>query len=145
MRDMSDMNRKRGSVAKTKGSAVHPSVERGISKLGADLSHARRARKISTTDMAARMGVSRSTLHRLEAGDPGVSLNTLAMALSVLGLFDRLVDLVDPASDDLGLSLGRKTLPKRVVSRPAKRAPAHEAVDGDARGHEGASDELEGW
>jgi transcriptional regulator with XRE-family HTH domain len=88
------MSKERKSLARTKGSAVHPSVERGIAKLGDDLSFARRARQISTTDMAARMGISRSTLHRLEAGDPGVSLNTLAMALSVLGLFDRLIDLV---------------------------------------------------
>ena len=82
-------------AARTKGSAVHPLIARGIARLGQDISRARRARGISTTDMAARMGVGRSTLHRLEQGDPGVSLNTLAMALSVLGLFDRLAELVE--------------------------------------------------
>ena len=139
------MSEERRSVARTKGSAVHPSVQRGISKLGIDLSFARRARKISTADMAARMGVSRSTLHRLEAGDPGVSLNTLAMALSVLGLFDRLTNLVDPASDDLGLALSRKALPRRVVTRPTKRAPAEAVPRPEPHSSGPADDEPEGW
>ena len=88
------MTARTDKTARTKGNAVHPSIARGIARLGQDISRARRARRISTTDMAARMGVGRSTLHRLEQGDPGVSLNTLAMALSVLELFDRLAELV---------------------------------------------------
>ncbi|OOY22475.1 hypothetical protein BMI91_19530 [Thioclava sediminum] len=134
---------KERKVVRTKGSAVHPSVGRGLSKLGVDLGFARRARQISTTDMAARMGVSRSTLHRLETGDPGVSLNTLAMALSVLGLFDRLTDLVDPASDEIGLLMSRKALPRRIARRHAKRPPA-DAVENPAT-HGSNDDEPEGW
>lgn len=130
-----------GKVARTKGSVVHPSIARGIARLGRDISRARRARRISTTDMAARMGVGRSTLHRLEQGDPGVSLNTLAMALSVLGLFDRLADLVDPAADDIGLMLAEKTLPKNVVSRRRSSQPTHSP--GAASGE--ADDVPEGW
>jgi len=128
-------------AARTKGSAVHPSIARGIARLGQDISRARRARRISTTDMAARMGVGRSTLHRLEQGDPGVSLNTLAMALSVLGLFDRLADLVDPASDELGLMLAEKTLPKRITSR-RRNASSENSPSADASG---ADDAPEGW
>lgn len=139
------MDSNQGRITRTKGSAVHPSVKRGLSKLGVDLGFARRARQISTTDMAARMGVSRSTLHRLEAGDPGVSLNTLAMALSVLGLFDRLADLVDPASDDLGLARSREALPRRVARRGTTRASVKDKprVGGDSAGR--ADDEPEGW
>jgi transcriptional regulator with XRE-family HTH domain len=128
-------------ASRTKGSAVHPSIARGIARLGQDISRARRARRISTTDMAARMGVGRSTLHRLEQGDPGVSLNTLAMALSVLGLFDRLADLVDPASDELGLMLAEKTLPKRITSR-RRNASSENSPNADASG---ADDAPEGW
>jgi transcriptional regulator with XRE-family HTH domain len=127
-------------AARTKGSAVHPSIARGIARLGQDISRARRARRISTTDMAARMGVGRSTLHRLEQGDPGVSLNTLAMALSVLGLFDRLADLVDPASDELGLMLAEKTLPRNVSRR---RRSLSEKSQGPAA--QAADDAPEGW
>lgn len=127
-------------AARTKGGVVHPSIARGIARLGQDISRARRARRISTTDMAARMGVGRSTLHRLEQGDPGVSLNTLAMAMSVLGLFDRLADLADPASDELGLLLAEKTLPKNIVRR---RKPPSENSQGPEAG--AADDVPEGW
>jgi transcriptional regulator with XRE-family HTH domain len=127
-------------AARTKGSVVHPSIARGIARLGQDISRARRARRISTTDMAARMGVGRSTLHRLEQGDPGVSLNTLAMALSVLGLFDRLADLVDPASDELGLMLAEKTLPRNISRR---RGSPSEKRQGPAA--QSADDAPEGW
>jgi len=130
-----------GKAARTKGGVVHPSIARGLAGLGRDISRARRARRISTTDMAARMGVGRSTLHRLEQGDPGVSLNTLAMALSVLGLFDRLADLVDPAADDIGLMLAEKTLPKNVVSR--RRSSQSTQTPGAASGE--ADDVPEGW
>jgi transcriptional regulator with XRE-family HTH domain len=127
-------------AARTKGGVVHPSIARGITRLGQDISRARRARRISTTDMAARMGVGRSTLHRLEQGDPGVSLNTLAMALSVLGLFDRLADLADPASDELGLMLAEKTLPRNIARR--KRSPSEKSQGPEA----GAADDApEGW
>jgi transcriptional regulator with XRE-family HTH domain len=128
-------------AARTKGNAVHPSIARGIARLGQDISRARRARLISTTDMAARMGVGRSTLHRLEQGDPGVSLNTLAMALSVLGLFDRLAELVDPASDELGLMLAEKTLPKRITSR-RRNASSENSPSAD---ESGTDDAPEGW
>lgn len=127
-------------AARTKGSAVHPSIARGIARLGQDISRARRARRISTTEMAARMGVGRSTLHRLEQGDPGVSLNTLAMALSVLGLFDRLADLVDPASDQLGLMLAEKTLPRNISRR---RSSSSEKSQGPAA--QADDDAPEGW
>lgn len=127
-------------TVRTKGSAVHPSIARGIARLGQDISRARRARRISTTDMAARIGVGRSTLHRLEQGDPGVSLNTLAMALSVLGLFDRLADLVDPASDELGMMLAEKTLPKNISRR--RRSPSEKGQDPAAQS---ADDASEGW
>ncbi len=109
-------------------------------KLGRDMALARRVRSLSTIDMAERMGVDRSTLRRLEKGDPGVSLNTLAMALHALGLLDRLESLVDRATDDVGLLVAGDAVPKRVVrSRPAsaRRTPA-----GPLRSE---SDEPEGW
>ena len=127
----------------TKGGAVHPAVARGLAKLGTDIGFARRARAISTTEMARRMGVGRSTLHRLESGDPGVSVNTVAMALVALGLLERLADLVDPASDDLGLTLSRKSLPKKVVRRPTRRAESE--TEPKSKPATGGFDEPEGW
>ncbi|CAP53945.1 MULTISPECIES: helix-turn-helix domain-containing protein [Acetobacteraceae] len=62
----------RANKARSKNAPVYPSVGRVLTKLEADISLARWARKISVDDFAASMGVSRSTLHRLEKGDAGV-------------------------------------------------------------------------
>ena len=85
-----------------------------LQKLGRDLALARRKRGISTADMADRLLVSRDTLWRLERGDPTVALGTLATATFILQLHERLANLAAPASDDLGLSLDERRLPKRI-------------------------------
>lgn len=87
---------------------------RSLQKLGRDLALARRKRGISTSDMAARLFVSRDTLWRLERGDPTVAVGTLATAAFVLQLHDRLANLASPAIDDLALSLDERRLPKRI-------------------------------
>jgi transcriptional regulator with XRE-family HTH domain len=89
-------------------------AERALRKLGRDLALARRKRGISTSDMAARLFVSRDTLWRLERGDPSVSLGTLATATFVLKLHDRLANLVAPSSDELALGLDERRLPQRI-------------------------------
>ena len=87
---------------------------RALKKLGRDLAIARRKRRISTADMAARLFVSRDTLWRLEGGDPTVSMGTLATAAFVLQLHERLADLAAPGKDDLALSLDERRLPQRI-------------------------------
>lgn len=108
------------STRSTKGSAVHPMTQKSLSKLGADISLARRARKIAVADFAERAGISRATLYRLENGDAGVSLNTLAMALQVLGRLDLLTNLIDASHDDVGLMVMRGQVPKRVSRHKAR-------------------------
>ncbi len=87
---------------------------RALRELGRDLALARRRRGISTEDMAARLFIGRSTLWRLEKGDPNVSLGTLATAAFVLQLNDRLAGLATPAKDALGLKLDEERLPRRI-------------------------------
>ena len=87
---------------------------RALRELGRDLALARRRRGISTEDMAARLFIGRSTLWRLEKGDPNVSLGTLATAAFVLQLNDRLAGLAAPAKDALGLKLDEERLPRRI-------------------------------
>lgn len=53
-------------------------------------------RAIAVADLAVRAGTSPSSIARLERGDPGVAIGTLADVLVVLGLLERLADLVDP-------------------------------------------------
>jgi transcriptional regulator with XRE-family HTH domain len=85
-----------------------------LRKLGRDIALARRKRRISTADMAARLFVSRDTLWRLERGEPTVSAGTLAAAIFVLGLHDRLANLAAPSTDELALSLDEQRLPKHI-------------------------------
>jgi len=89
-------------------------VAQALRKLGRDLALARRKRGISTSDMAARLFISRDTLWRLERGDPAVALGTMATAAFVLNLHDRLANLAAPASDEIALSLDERRLPQRI-------------------------------
>ena len=90
-----------------------------LRKLGRELALARRKRGISTEDMAARAFVSRSTLWRLERGDPAIAIGTLATVTFILQLHDRLGNLAAPPSDALALSLDERRLPQRI-RRPRK-------------------------
>ena len=72
--------------------------------------------------MAERAFISRSTLVRVEKGDPGVSMGIYASVLFVLGMADRLGDIADAARDPVGLSLEEEWLPRRI--RGARRPPS---------------------
>lgn len=89
-------------------------ARRALKKLGADIALARKRRKIPTVLMAERAFIARNTLSKVERGDPGVSLGVYASVLFVLGLVDRLADLVDAMHDPLGQALEEERLPKRI-------------------------------
>jgi transcriptional regulator with XRE-family HTH domain len=91
------------------------SVRRSIEKLGADLSAARKRRRLTMDVVAERAFVSRKTLGRVERGDPGVSIGIYATVLFVLGLSAGLDHLADVTNDEVGLAL--ETLPTRVRSK----------------------------
>ena len=97
-------------------------VRRALQKLGMDVSVARRPRRIPVALMAERAFISRTTLARVEKGDPGVSMGIYASVLFVLGMADRLGDLADAARDPVGLSLEEERLPRRI--RAAREAPS---------------------
>ncbi|MDE0113127.1 MAG: helix-turn-helix transcriptional regulator [Albidovulum sp.] len=99
---------------------LRPSIARAVRQLGSDINRARRARRMPTSDFASRMGVGRSTLARLERGDPGVSIGNVAAALAALGELQRLSGLIDPSKDDAALLLSGRDLPQRI--RTAKGA-----------------------
>jgi hypothetical protein len=91
-------------------------VKRGLAKLGADLREARLRRRIPTTLMAQRAFITRTTLGKVEKGDPGVSLGVYATVLFILGLSSRFEELADPRDDEMGLQLETERLPKRIGS-----------------------------
>src|SRR5580692_4084733 len=97
--------------------ASHPlplPVKRALAKLGDDIRSARLRRRIPTSIMAARAFITRTTLLKVERGDPGVSLGTFATVLFILGLVPRLAELADVRSDDIGLQLDEERLPQRI-------------------------------
>jgi transcriptional regulator with XRE-family HTH domain len=94
--------------------ALPVAVSHALRKLGQDLSAARRRRRITMTLVAERALISRTTLARVERGDPGVSMGVYATVLFVLGMADRIGDLAAPGTDAVGLALEDERLPKRV-------------------------------
>jgi transcriptional regulator with XRE-family HTH domain len=97
--------------------ALPSPVQRALAKLGEDIAAARRRRRITMAVMAERAFVTRKTLARVERGAPGVSIGIYATVVFVLGMIDRLADLIDSRSDQLGRVLQDEQLPKRVRSR----------------------------
>jgi transcriptional regulator with XRE-family HTH domain len=90
-----------------------PKSRPALERLGHDVRSARLRRGVAVADLAVRAGTSPSSVTRLEKGDPGVAIGTLADVLVVLGLADRLADLIDIRKDDLGLALAAEHQPRR--------------------------------
>jgi hypothetical protein len=63
---------------------------------------------------ADRAAISRSTLHKVERGDPGVGLGIYATVLQGYGMLERLEALVDARWDRAGLTLEESRLPRRI-------------------------------
>jgi transcriptional regulator with XRE-family HTH domain len=95
-------------------------VGRALRKLGNDIRDARRRRRIPAEIVAARASISRTTLVKIEKGEPGVAIGNYAIVLFVLGMTDRLADLAEPKNDAVGLQLEEEHLPQRI-SRPRKK------------------------
>lgn len=99
-------------------------VTRALRKLGHDIKDARRRRRIPMAIVAQRASISKPTLIGVERGDPTVSIASYATVLFVMGMVDRLADLVDPKNDPVGLQLEEENLPKRIrvasKQKPAK-------------------------
>ena len=89
-------------------------VRRALRKLGSDIRDARLRRRSPAELLAERASVTRTTIHKLEKGEPGVSIGTVATVLFILGMGERLAELADIRHDDHGLALDGERLPKRI-------------------------------
>jgi transcriptional regulator with XRE-family HTH domain len=91
-----------------------------LRKLGADIHDARRRRQLPMAVVAERAFTSRSTLQKVEAGDPNVSVGIYAGVLQALGLLDGLSQIADIGNDPIGQALASAALPRHVhLKRPA--------------------------
>ncbi len=86
----------------SKPPVVFPVEQKLLAQLGERLRLARMRRKLSTTVVAQRAGISRSSLYKAGAGDAGVTIGTYLRLLAVLGLEK---DINALAADD---KVGRK-------------------------------------
>ncbi|HVV85597.1 MAG TPA: helix-turn-helix domain-containing protein [Kofleriaceae bacterium] len=94
-----------------------PEVRTALAKLGADLSLARRRRRISVQAMAERTFTSRATIARVERGDPRVSMAIYASVLFVVGMIENLLDIAEPSLDEQAGELDVARIPLRVRGR----------------------------
>lgn len=103
---------------------LFPQEQRLLSQLGERLKLARLRRKLSNAVVAQRAGISRTSIYKVEAGDPGATLGTYIRVMVVLGLE---ADINALAADD---KVGRK-LQDLALQAPAsaprrRRAATHE-------------------
>ena len=118
---------------------LSPNAHHALRSLGADLRVARLKRRIPMKEFAERVGVSERTVARLEKGDGGVGIGTLAMACMVLGELDRISGFLDAGSDVTGLLMERERLPRRIDTRRRPEAPSGSTDRNPA--HSGNDDE----
>lgn len=74
--------------------------------------------------VAERAFTSRSTLQRIEEGDPAVGIGIYAAVLQALGLLDGLGEIADFSRDSIGQALASAALPKRARPSRSKRSDA---------------------
>lgn len=84
-------------------------------QLGDRLRRLRKAQGLGTVEMAKRVGISRTTLSAIEAGDPGPSIGTYLRAMSVLGVSGDLAllagDALQPAPAGTAAARSKRSRP----------------------------------
>jgi transcriptional regulator with XRE-family HTH domain len=99
----------------TKRPLLLPKHERALAQVGEQFKLARLRRKLSMEQVAERANIAKSTLWRIENGDPGVSIGNYLHVLIVFGLEN---DLFSLALDDI---MGRKIQDAGLLTK--RRAP----------------------
>ena len=96
-------------------------ARRAVRELGRDIREARLRRNLPMRVLADRAFTSRTTLARVESGDPGVSMGIYAAVLHSLGLLDGLRRSASLTEDEVGQALSAAALPKRARVRASSK------------------------
>ena len=99
----------------SKPPVIFPQEQRLLAALGERVRLARLRRKLSASVVAGRAGISRSTVHKVETGDPGATLGAYLRVLATLGLE---TDLERVAADD---KVGRKLQDLDLLPQATRR------------------------
>ncbi len=85
-----------------------------VTALGANIATARQRRGLRQEDLAAKAGVSRPTIARVESGELGTSVGAYVAALWAMGLLDDLAEVAAPERDREGIALEAARRGERV-------------------------------
>lgn len=83
----------------------------GVTLLGKMIRLGRKQRRMTEHELAERLGVARSTLQRMEKGDPKVEIGLMFEAAAIIGV--KLFDV-----DDVGLSALSDRMDDRIALLP---------------------------
>jgi len=92
-------------------------VDQALKKLGSDLRTARVRRRLTAEEVAQKIGTSRYSVADAEKGKPSTGIAVYAALLWTYGLVDRLSDLADRGTDDVGTRLALAREPARARHR----------------------------
>lgn len=90
------------NIMKPKKHKIFPQHQRMLDQVGENIKLARKRRKLTTTQVAKRAGIDRTTLYYIEKGKPSVAMGAYFNVLRALNLHN---DILKLAADD---EFGRK-------------------------------------
>ncbi|MFC9444535.1 MULTISPECIES: helix-turn-helix domain-containing protein [unclassified Brevibacterium] len=94
--------------------AVTRAVGRRLGDVGGSIRRWRIMQSLKAAELAQRAGISRTTLQKIERGDPGVSIGAVMSVMQALGQLDHVAESFDPLSTDVGRLRSTESLPERV-------------------------------
>lgn len=96
------------------GDTAPAAVVEAVARLGQDIATARIRRQLREEDLAARAGITRTTLRRVEAGALGTGIGAYAAVLWALGMHHDLAAAAAPERDVEGQTLEAARRGERV-------------------------------
>lgn len=77
-------------------------IDRELTTFGEHVHGWRMVLGLTGQQVAERAGITRDTLRKIEAGNPGVGFGKVAQVLRALGVLEQAVGAVDPLESDIG-------------------------------------------
>ena len=93
---------------------ITKSVQDAFTETGENIKTWRILYELKASQVAQRAGISLGTLHKIEKGDPTVSVAAFMEVLRSLGLLDNFTECLNPLNSDLGRARVNENLPRRV-------------------------------
>lgn len=96
-------------------------MEDALVRLGQRVSHARRVRNWTQTELAELAGLGLSTVVAVESGKVGVGMGNFMRVLNAFGMLDHFDAVLDPSRDEILVQHGIDSLPKRAKANRRRK------------------------